>query len=164
MALHPGALRLLLFRTQVFPQEFRSNPCRVVWMVNVVANHAVGISHDDPLRIQSIYRSLQVSVSLFLFFHCNCTSNNHWRRGPSEIVFLLGAKFLHLDTELSIALSLMFYSLSAVVSLGGIYWLFFPPFRRETTPAGKSKFTDSAQKFNLSVSNASETETLSEEI
>ena len=84
--------------------------------------------------------------------------------GPREIVFLLGAKFLHLDTELSIALSLMFYSLSAVVSLGGIYWLFFPPFRRETTPAGKSKFTDSAQKFNLSVSNANETATSAEEI
>jgi uncharacterized membrane protein YbhN (UPF0104 family) len=84
--------------------------------------------------------------------------------GAREIVFLLGAKFLQLDNELSIALSLMFFILSAVVSSGGMYWVFFPPFRRETTPAGKIKFTDSAQKFKLSVSNANETETLSEEI
>jgi hypothetical protein len=47
------------------------------------------------------------------------------------MVFLLGAKFLHLNNELSIALSLMFFLLSALVSLGGIYWVFFPPFRRE---------------------------------
>jgi uncharacterized membrane protein YbhN (UPF0104 family) len=62
--------------------------------------------------------------------------------GAREIVFLLGAKFLHLDNELSIALSLMFFILSAIVSSGGMYWVFFPPFRRETTPAGKIKFAD----------------------
>ena len=51
--------------------------------------------------------------------------------GAREMVFLLGAKFLHLNNELSIALSLMFFLLSAFVSLGGIYWAFFPPFRKE---------------------------------
>ena len=84
--------------------------------------------------------------------------------GAREIVFLLGAKFLQLDNELSIALSLMFFILSAVVSSGGMYWVFFPPFRRETMSAGKIKFTDSAQKFNLSVSHANNTETSSEDI
>jgi uncharacterized membrane protein YbhN (UPF0104 family) len=84
--------------------------------------------------------------------------------GPREIVFLLGAKFLHLDTELSIALSLMFLFLSSVVSSGGMYWVIFPPFRRESKPAGKIKFTDSAQKFKLPVSKANDSETSSEEI
>jgi len=53
--------------------------------------------------------------------------------GARELVFLLGAKYMHLDKELSIALSLMFYLLSALVSFSGIYWVFFPPFRREST-------------------------------
>ena len=56
--------------------------------------------------------------------------------GAREMVFLLGAKFLHLNNELSIALSLMFFLLSAIVSLGGIYWVFFPPFRREEDSPG----------------------------
>lgn len=58
--------------------------------------------------------------------------------GARELVFLLGAKFLHLNNELSIALSLMFFLLSAFVSLWGMYWVFFPPFRREKYPHKKS--------------------------
>jgi glycosyltransferase 2 family protein len=51
--------------------------------------------------------------------------------GAREMVFLMGAKTLNLDIELSIALSIMSYLISALISLGGIYWVFFPPFRRE---------------------------------
>jgi len=54
--------------------------------------------------------------------------------GAREMVFLFGAKFLHLNKELSIALSVMFFLLSAIVSLVGIYWVFFPPFRKEIQP------------------------------
>lgn len=54
--------------------------------------------------------------------------------GAREMVFLLGAKILHLNNELSIALSLMFYLISAFISFGGIYWVFFPPFRKEEIP------------------------------
>jgi hypothetical protein len=50
------------------------------------------------------------------------------------MVFLFGAKYLSLDTEISIALSLMFFLLSAFLSLFGMYWVFFPPFRREPEP------------------------------
>ena len=57
--------------------------------------------------------------------------------GAREMVFLFGAKFLHLSKELSIALSFMFFLLSAIVSLVGIYWVFFPPFRKETLPAAE---------------------------
>jgi glycosyltransferase 2 family protein len=54
--------------------------------------------------------------------------------GAREMVFLFGARYLSLDTEISIALSLMFFLLSAFLSLMGMYWEFFPPFRREPEP------------------------------
>lgn len=54
--------------------------------------------------------------------------------GAREMVFLVGAKTLELDNELCIALSIMFFLMSAIVSLGGLYWVFFPPFRREQVP------------------------------
>lgn len=57
--------------------------------------------------------------------------------GAREMVFLIGAKMLGLNNELSIALSFMFFLLSALFSLGGLYWVFFPPFRREQVPDKK---------------------------
>ncbi len=54
--------------------------------------------------------------------------------GAREMVFLIGAKMLGLNNELCIALSLMFFLLSAIISLGGLYWVFLPPFRREPNP------------------------------
>ncbi len=62
--------------------------------------------------------------------------------GAREMVFLVGAKMMELDNELCIALSLMFFLLSAIISIGGVYWVFFPPFRREVVPThhgGKDK-------------------------
>ena len=55
--------------------------------------------------------------------------------GAREMVFLIGAKYLSLNNELSIALSIMFFLSSAFISFCGIYWVFFPPFRREEVPA-----------------------------
>ncbi len=54
--------------------------------------------------------------------------------GAREMVFLIGAKVLLLDNELCIALSVMFFLLSAIISLGGMYWVFLPPFRHEAVP------------------------------
>jgi uncharacterized membrane protein YbhN (UPF0104 family) len=51
--------------------------------------------------------------------------------GAREMAFVLLASVFHLDRELAVALSVMFYILSAISSLGGIYWVFFPPFRKE---------------------------------
>lgn len=59
--------------------------------------------------------------------------------GAREMVFLLGAKTLGLNNELCIALSLMSYLISAFISAGGIYWVFFPPFRREQIPVHMSE-------------------------
>ena len=42
--------------------------------------------------------------------------------GSREVTFLLGAEIMHLDISNSIALSLLFYIVTAVVSLGGIYF------------------------------------------
>jgi len=54
--------------------------------------------------------------------------------GAREMIFLIGAKTLGLNNELCIALSFMFFLMSALFSLAGIYWVFFPPFRREQVP------------------------------
>ena len=42
--------------------------------------------------------------------------------GSREVTFLLGAEVMHLDISNSIALSLLFYTITAVVSLTGIYY------------------------------------------
>ena len=42
--------------------------------------------------------------------------------GSREITFLFGARLLNLDINLSIALSLIFYIITLVVSLAGIYY------------------------------------------
>lgn len=46
--------------------------------------------------------------------------------GSREFTFLLGARLLQLDVNASIALSLIFYSITAIVSLWGIYYVVQP--------------------------------------
>jgi len=46
--------------------------------------------------------------------------------GARELTFLFGARFLELNVEVSIALSLMFYLITASVSLSGSYYSFRP--------------------------------------
>ena len=78
-----------------------------------------------------------ISEYLFLFFFSTIATAlpiTIGGLGAREVVFLLGAKYLHLDNELSIAMSFMTYLISALASLGGIYWVFFHPFRREDRP------------------------------
>ncbi|MCE1199486.1 MAG: flippase-like domain-containing protein, partial [Marinilabiliales bacterium] len=89
------------------------------------------------LILYSFHQTTDLSKYLFLFFLSAVATAipiTIGGVGTREFVFLLGAKYLHLDNELSVALSLMFYLLSAFVSLGGIYWVFFPPFRNEDVP------------------------------
>jgi uncharacterized membrane protein YbhN (UPF0104 family) len=62
--------------------------------------------------------------------------------GAREMAFVLLANVFHLDKELAVALSVMFYILSAISSLGGIYWVFFPPFRRENLPDAQLTFAE----------------------
>ncbi|MCX6219537.1 MAG: lysylphosphatidylglycerol synthase transmembrane domain-containing protein [Bacteroidia bacterium] len=83
-----------------------------------------------------------ISEYLFLFFFSTIATAlpiTIGGLGAREVVFLLGAKYLHMDNELSIALSFMTYLISALASLGGIYWVFFPPFRREDRPEKHAK-------------------------
>ena len=84
--------------------------------------------------LHAFHQYTNVTEYLFLFFFSAIATAlpiTIGGVGAREAVFLLGADYLHLNTELSIALSFMFFLLSAFVSLGGIYWVFFPPFRRE---------------------------------
>lgn len=84
--------------------------------------------------LNAFYQYDNISEYLFLFFFSTIATALPFTIGgfgAREVVFLLGAKYLHLDKELSIALSVMTYLISALASLGGIYWVFFPPFRRE---------------------------------
>ncbi len=84
--------------------------------------------------LHAFHQYTNVTEYLFLFFFSAIATAlpiTIGGVGAREAVFLYGADYLHLNTELSIALSFMFFLLSAFVSLGGIYWVFFPPFRRE---------------------------------
>ena len=86
--------------------------------------------------LHAFHQYTNVTEYLFLFFFSAIATAlpiTIGGVGAREAVFLLGADYLHLNTELSIALSFMFFLLSAFVSMGGIYWVFFPPFRREKT-------------------------------
>jgi glycosyltransferase 2 family protein len=62
--------------------------------------------------------------------------------GAREMAFVLLANVVHLNKELAVALSVMFYILSAISSLGGIYWVFFPPFRKENLPDAQLTFAE----------------------
>jgi len=53
--------------------------------------------------------------------------------GAREITFLYGAQYLALDVNSSIALSLMFYFITAIVSLSGLYYSLRPGELRSTT-------------------------------
>jgi glycosyltransferase 2 family protein len=46
--------------------------------------------------------------------------------GSREVTFLFGAEYLHLDINASVALSLMFYFITLIVSLSGIYYNLYP--------------------------------------
>jgi uncharacterized membrane protein YbhN (UPF0104 family) len=46
--------------------------------------------------------------------------------GARELTFLYGAEILHLDMHISVSLSLIFYIITAIVSLIGIYYSIFP--------------------------------------
>jgi len=46
--------------------------------------------------------------------------------GLRELSFLYGAEFLGIDVNLAIAISLMFYLITALVSLGGLYFVIRP--------------------------------------
>lgn len=86
------------------------------------------------LILRAFHQYTDLTEYLFLFFFSAIATAlpiTIGGIGAREMVFLLGANYLHLNTELSIALSLMFFLLSAFVSLGGLYWVLFPPFRRE---------------------------------
>ena len=89
------------------------------------------------LILYAFHQFSDVTEYLFLFFFSAIATAipiTIGGVGAREMVFLLGANFLHLNKELSIALSVMFFLLSAFVSLVGIYWVFYPPFRKEITP------------------------------
>ena len=89
--------------------------------------------------LNAFHQCENISEYLFLFFFSTIATAlpiTIGGLGAREVVFLLGAKYLHLDNELSIALSFMTYLISALASFGGIYWVFFPPFRREKDRLG----------------------------
>ncbi len=46
--------------------------------------------------------------------------------GARELVFVYGAQFFHMDEHLAVIISLLFYCISAILSLSGIYFVFYP--------------------------------------
>ncbi|WP_411272852.1 lysylphosphatidylglycerol synthase transmembrane domain-containing protein [Daejeonella sp.] len=46
--------------------------------------------------------------------------------GARELVFVYGAQFFQIDQQLAVIISLLFYCISAILSLSGIYFVFYP--------------------------------------
>lgn len=46
--------------------------------------------------------------------------------GPRELISILGANHLGLEMDTAVALSLLYYFMSMLVSFGGVYFVFFP--------------------------------------
>ncbi|MGB4400852.1 MAG: lysylphosphatidylglycerol synthase transmembrane domain-containing protein [Daejeonella sp.] len=46
--------------------------------------------------------------------------------GARELVFVYGAQFFQMDQHLAVIISLLFYCISAILSLSGIYFVFYP--------------------------------------
>jgi uncharacterized membrane protein YbhN (UPF0104 family) len=87
--------------------------------------------------LKAFHQSTDMADYLFLFFVSAIATAlpiTIGGFGARELVFLFGAKYLSLNNELAVSLSVMFFILSAFLSLGGMYWVFFPPFRRESEP------------------------------
>jgi len=58
--------------------------------------------------------------------------------GAREITFLFGARYMGVDQDLSIGLSLMFYFISALVSFLGLYYV-IRPYNRKPDEQGKEE-------------------------
>ena len=46
--------------------------------------------------------------------------------GARELVFVYGAQYFNMDQQLAVIISLLFYCISAILSLSGIYFVFYP--------------------------------------
>ncbi len=49
--------------------------------------------------------------------------------GTREVVFVEGAKYFHLDPQIALVISLLFYLSTVVASIWGLYFVFHDPFR-----------------------------------
>jgi glycosyltransferase 2 family protein len=49
--------------------------------------------------------------------------------GTREVVFVEGAKYFHLDPQIALVVSLLFYLATVVASIGGLYFVFHDPLR-----------------------------------
>jgi uncharacterized membrane protein YbhN (UPF0104 family) len=49
--------------------------------------------------------------------------------GTRELVFAEGAKFFHLDPQTGVVISLLFYLLTVIGSVGGLYYNFHDPLK-----------------------------------
>lgn len=49
--------------------------------------------------------------------------------GTREVVFVEGAKYFHLDPQIALVVSLLFYLATVIASIGGLYFVFHDPLR-----------------------------------
>lgn len=102
---------------------------------------AIGITTLQSIAVQTA----QVICALFILYALDCNENtiNYLLlflissivavfpftiggAGAREITFLFGAQFLNLDISIAIALSLVFYLITLIISFTGIYFIFQP--------------------------------------
>jgi len=49
--------------------------------------------------------------------------------GTREVVFVEGAKYFHLDPQLALVISLLFYLSTVIASMWGLYFVFHDPLK-----------------------------------
>jgi len=95
-------------QTNLLSLAVQTSQIVAAWFI-LYANHNQGntISYLFLFLVSSIVATLPITIGGI---------------GSREITFLFGAEMMHLDIHQSIALSLLFYVITAIVSLTGIYF------------------------------------------
>jgi len=97
-----------LNKTSLFSFAVQVSQLISAWFILFANNHQdQALSYLFLFLISSIVATLPITIGGI---------------GSREITFLFGAEIMHLNVHLSIALSLLFYVITAVVSLSGIYF------------------------------------------
>lgn len=94
---------------------------------------SLGVQLSQVLSAMALLMALQVehhfASYIFLFLVSSIAASlpiTIGGAGSREIVFVLGAEWLHLDTSISLTISLLFFSITVLVSLTGLYLMLRP--------------------------------------
>ncbi len=121
----PGYLIYMLGVKRLFPHFHRLTHPTTLW--------SFGVQLLQCISLLCIARALQLTTDplplLFIFMASSVVAVLPFTIGgigSREVVFLLGSQWLAIPSDAAVTISLLFFVITAVVSLGGIYYQFRP--------------------------------------